>query len=345
MDPELEESGESPSLEDQLADAIGVTEPDPVVTPADPEAPAAPTDAPAADPAAPAADPAAAPVDPAAVPAPEVKPDANADLYAPLPEHNPRKTHERFAKLVEGHKEISQKYEAAVQEREQIKSRVQQYEQGLQPLREMGFNTPDAVQDLQQFSQYRKALQSGNVDSAMQILQAQMNQLALASGRRVEVNPLTSFPDLAERVQVGDLDERTALELARSRHGQSVQQQHQQRIQHSEQQHAQQMQVIRQGALAVDQVVQQLQQDPDYRAVEPELVKQLDYIKTNYLPHQWAGEIKRSFDTARQMLALRQQQAVQQRQPQPLRGNGHAGGQPAPASMQDAVLQELFGHN
>lgn len=339
MDPELDEGGESPSLEDQLADAIGVTEPEPAQAEPEESPSVDPAPAPDAEPA-PAADP-AAPV----VPEPVAKPDPNGDLYAPLPEHNPRRTHERFAKLVEGHKEISQKYEAAQKEREEYKARVSQYEQGLQPLREMGFNTPDAVQDLQQFSQYRKALQSGNVDAAMGLLQAQMNQLALASGRRVEVNPLTAFPDLAERVQVGDLDERTALELARSRHGQSVQQQHQQRIQQSEQQHQQQMQVIRQGAMAVDQVVQQLMQDPDYKAVEPELIKELEYIKTNYLPNQWAGEIRRTFDTKRQLLALRQQQAVPRQQPQPLRGNGHAGGQPAPTSMQDAVLQELFGRN
>lgn len=278
---------------------------------------------------------------PAAAPAAEpVKADPNAELYAPLPEHNPRKTHERFQKLVEGHKEEVTKREAAETERDQFKGQIAQYEAGLQPLREMGFTDQAAVADLQQFSSYRKALASGNVDGAIGILQQQLNQLQLASGRRVDTNPLAGFPDIAERVRVGELDEGTALELARSRHGAQQQRETFQRSQQAEQQHSQQMQSIHEGAAQVTAAVQALQQDIDFAAVLPALEKQLAHIKASYAPHQWAGEIRRTFDYEKRLLAAQARPAAVTRQ-QPLRGNGHVGGQPAPRSAADAAMQAL----
>lgn len=349
MDEDLIEGGDAPttpedtgpSLIDTLGAELGFDDGGaPGEGAADTGTDAGAADAGAAGAAPAGADPAAGQADAAADPAAAAKPDPNAELYAPLPEHNPRKTHERFQRLVEGHKTVSQERDSAVQERDQFKGQIQQYEQGLQPLREMGFTDQAAVEDLQQFSQYRSALAKGDVDSAMGILQAQMNQLALASGRRVEVNPLTQFPDLAERVQVGELDERTALELARGRHGQQVQHQHAQTRQQQEQQHAQTMQAIHSGASQVTATVQELQRDIDFQAVLPALQSQLEHIKANYRPDQWAAEIKRTYAYEKRLLAAQARPAAPTRQ-QPLRGNGHLGGQPAPTNAADAAMQAL----
>lgn len=273
-------------------------------------------------------------------PKPGEKPDPNAELYAPLPEHNPRKTHERFQRLVEGHKEEVTKREAAEKQVETFKGQIEQYEAGLQPLREMGFDTPEAVGDLQQFSQYRKALAGGDVETAMGILQQQMQQLQLMSGRRIDVNPLAAFPDLAERVRVGELDEQTALELGRARHVQRTQQDQRQRHTAAETQHQQQVRQIQAGVQAVNQTVRELEKDPDYKAVEPALVQHLGHIKANYLPHQWADQIKRTYDYERRLL-LAQQQGQQNRTAPPLRGSGHQGGNPAPKTAADAAFQAL----
>jgi hypothetical protein len=281
----------------------------------------------------------AAAADPNA-PKPGDKPDPNAELYAPLPEHNPRKTHERFQRLVEGHKEEVTKREAAEQQVETFKTQVQQYEAGLQPLREMGFDSPEAVGDLQQFSHYRKALAGGDVETAMGILQQQMQQLQLLSGRRIDVNPLAAFPDLAERVRVGELDEQTALELGRARHVQRTQQDQRQRHTAAETQHQQQVQRIQAGVQAVNQTVRELERDPDFKAVEPALLQHLGHIKSNYLPHQWADQIKRTYDYERRLL-LAQQQSQQNRTAPPLRGSGHQGGSPAPKTAADAAFQAL----
>lgn len=286
-----------------------------------------------------------APAAPAAAAAPPADPAKQAnELYAPLPEHNPRKTHERFQKLIEGHKELDAKVKEleplATQARE-LQAKVQEHEQGWQVFQEMGFRGEEAVQDLQQFAHYRNALSSGNWDAAAAVIAEQVRQLTLLSGRQINVNALSGFPDLNERVQTGAIDEPTALELARARHQQAQQQQYAQRQQQTHQHTQQQVQAVQQGAAQVDQVVQQLLRDPDYAKVEPELMKHLEHIKANYLPHQWANEIKRTYDTEKRILQLAARGQTTAPAPQPLRGNGHGGGNPAPASMADAALQAI----
>jgi len=338
MDPDLKDSEPSPSLEDVLQDAIGLTEDESVDAAASVET--APESAPAVEkPAEPEAPAVQAPE------AAEQKPDAakaaDAELYAPLPEHNPRKTHERFAKLVEGHKAVSQERDSAVQEREQLRSRIEEYETGLQPLREMGFNTPEAVADLQQFSRYRNALATGNVDAAISLLQEQARQLALATGRSIDFDPLANFPELSSRVQSGEMDQATAIELARGRHVSQVQHQNLQRQRQEQTQQHQAVEAVHNAARSVDQVVLQLMKDPDYQKVEPALMQNLQFIKDSYPPHLWPQEVKRAYEYEARVLKAQAQAQQIQRTPQPIRANGHGGGMPAPRSASEAVLQSL----
>lgn len=321
MADDLDTTDPAAELQAELADAIGVTETDDVVIEGAPNA----ND----------------PVVESEV-KPEAKPEAKPEneLYAPLPETNPRKTHERFAKLIEGHRDLEGKVkelETQVGRVKELEAANQQHEQGWKVFQEMGFASDEAVADLVQFSQYRNALSSGNFDAAAQLLQEQARQLSLLSGRRIDVNPLAGFQDLDQRFKAGELDEPTALELARNRHVQTLQADHQRRQQQQNDQYTQQTQEIRGGALQVDSVVSDLMRDPDYAKVEPELLKQLDHIKTNYPPSMWAREVKRTYENEARVLRA----ATAIRQPTPLRGSGHSGGLPAPKTMQDAVLQQL----
>lgn len=268
--------------------------------------------------------------------------DKNADLYRPLPETNARTTHERFQKLVEGHKNLQAEVDSlrpVKEENERLKAAVSDHEQGWQTFANLGFQGDEAVQDLVQFSQYRNALAAGNFDAASRVLQAQARQLALLSGRKIDVDPLAEHQDLSQRVQAGVIDEATAMELARNRHTSQLQQQHAQRQRQESDQITAQTNAIRDAAFAVDEVVQGLMRDPDYQKVEPELLKQLGSIKANYPPSLWPQEIKRAYDTEARILRLQAQQS--QPNPTPLRGNGHSGGMPAPTNMQEAVLQSL----
>lgn len=329
MEDELEEGAQTekePTLQEQVEAAIGLNEPEQEQTAEPVAAEGTPT-----------------PADTAADPlkAVEAKP-ATPDIYAPLPEHNPRKTHERFQRLIDGHKELESKvkeYEPLATKAKELEAKVQEHEQGWKVFQDMGFNSEEAVADLQVFSQYRNALASGNFDAAAQVIREQARQLALLSGRKIDVDPLSGYQDLSQRTQAGELDEATAMELARARHLQSIQQQAQQRQQQHTEQMGQQTQAIRSAAMEVDQVVTALMRDPDYARVEPELLKQLDGIKTGYPAHMWAREVKRVYDYEKRVLSHHAQQ--QQPQVQPLRANGHSGGMPAPKSMGDAVLQSL----
>lgn len=324
-------------LQADLAEAIGVTDADDLVVEGapnanDPAPEGAAVDAVAPGKTASELEAEALAADPAA--------KAAAELYAPLPETNPRKTHERFARLIEGHKELDAKVkelQPLAEKAQALESKIQEHEQGWRVFQELGFASEEAVSELVQFSQYRNALASGNFDAAAAVLQEQARQLSLLSGRRIDVNPLAKFQDLDQRVQAGEIDEPTALELARNRHVQGLQHQQQQRQQAQSDQYSQQVQAVRGGALQVDAVVSDLMKDPDYAKVEPELLKQLDAIKTTYPPHMWAREVKRTYENEARV--LRAQRPVNL--PTPLRGSGHAGGLPAPKNMQDAVLQSL----
>lgn len=323
-------------LQADLAEAIGVTDADDLVVEGAPNANDPAPEGTAVDAAAPgktASEVEAEAADPAT--------KAAAELYAPLPETNPRKTHERFARLIEGHKELDAKVkelQPLAEKAQALESKIQEHEQGWKVFQELGFASEEAVSELVQFSQYRNALATGNFDAAAAVLQEQARQLSLLSGRRIDVNPLAKFQDLDQRVQAGEIDEPTALELARNRHVQGLQHQQQQRQQAQNDQYSQQVQAVRGGALQVDAVVSELMKDPDYAKVEPELLKQLDAIKRNYPPHMWAQEVRRTYDAeARVLRASRPVASL----PTPLRGSGHAGGLPAPKNMQDAVLQSL----
>jgi hypothetical protein len=330
MDDDLEvgeaQTTEEPgaSLEDEVLAAIGLEEE------AEPKA-----EEPAAEerPAQPAQ---------AAEPAKQEPPkDKNAELYAPLPEHNPRKTHERFQKLIEGHRQLDEKVkelEPLATRAKELEAKVQEHEQGWKVFQDLGFNSDEAVTDLVQFSQYRNALASGDFNAAAAVLQEQARQLSLLSGRKIDVNPLAGFQDLDQRVQAGEIDESTAMELARHRESQRRIQERSQAQAQQYQSQAAQAQTIQQAAMEVDRAVQELMRDADFAAVEPELTKQLDAIRSGYPPNMWAREIKRAYDYEKRLLAAKAPQAMQ---PPPLRASGHGGGKPAPTSMEAAVLQAL----
>jgi hypothetical protein len=164
------------------------------------------------------------------------------------------------------------------------------------------------------------------------VLQEQARQLSLLSGRRIDVNPLARFQDLDQRLQAGEIDEPTAMELARNRHMQGLQQQHQQRQQAQNDQYTQQTQAIRGGALKVDAMVSELMKDPDYAKVEPELVKQLDTIKTNYPPHMWAAEVKRAYDFEARLLRATAHPVARQRPFRRAAGTENHGGRRPPVA-------------
>lgn len=280
------------------------------------------------------------PADKPADPKPdEAKPPAEPDIYAPLPEHNPRKTQERFRQLIEGHKEAVAKvkeYEPIVQKAQELEAKIQEHERGWEIFREMGYTDEGAVQDLQQFSQYRSALQKQDWRAAKQILQGHAQRLAMLSGEPITADPLSE--DLRQGVSAGTMDEVSARELARLRYVEQQRQTQLQAYQQQQERAQEQQNGIHQAAQSVDGVVRTLMRDPDYARVEPELIKQLGSIKQNYPPQMWAQEVKRAYETEARFLRM-QVPATPARAP--LRPTGHGGGGPVPRTVEEAVLMDL----
>lgn len=252
------------------------------------------------------------------------------ELYK-MPEGLQAKSQERFRQLVDNSKTLA----AQVQERD---SQIGQMREATDWLRQEVFTDDDAPADLVQFASYRKALKSGDFDTAAQLLQAQAQQLALASGKQIAVDPLASFPEIRQRVDAMELDEGTALELARSRQ-QAAAQQHQQAAQQQSQQ--QQFAYQQQATQAVQRVESMCAdwkaKDIDWPAKEKILMEQMPTIMQSYPPHMIPGQIKLIYESVSRVMPAQQQT----RAPAPLRGTGRSAGSAAPASALDAMRQKL----
>lgn len=266
----------------------------------------------------------------------EQKPkEITADDLAPLNSRNPV-ANERFQKITEGYKQEKEKAE-------KLQAEVEQYRGTFDSLRQLGFNDQAAATDLVNFSQYRQAIYSGDAKTFEAIIAEQIRQFEAAHGKRVEIRAslLDMHDDLRSRVENLDLDEDTALEVARARTLQE-------RAMRSQQAQYQNMQQAQQTQMMLDQSVDAVERlqanwaetDPDYQAILPHLQPQMQEIGANYPPSMWPKMIDLQYKTLKK--ALSESRLTQQRQQQqPLRGNGFGGAKPVASSPQQAVLQAM----
>ena len=256
---------------------------------------------------------------------------AEDDIYR-MPEGLQAKSQERFRALAEKSKSLS----AQIQERD---GQISQMREATEWLRQEVFTDDDAPSDLVQFASYRKALKSGDFETAGRLLQAQAQQLALASGKPISVDPLADFSDLRQRVDGMELAESDAIELARSRKQQAEQQQYSERRQQS----AQQQEEYRHQAEAAVQQVDAMcagwkAKDIDWPAKEKILMEQMPQIMQSYPPHMIPAQIRLVYESVSRVMPAQQQQ----RAPSPLRGSGRVAGSAAPTCTLD-VLRNQFG--
>lgn len=183
-----------------------------------------------------------------------------------------------------------------------------QYEQLTSVIRDAGA-TPD---DMQAFLSFTAARKAGNLDAALDILDAQRKDIAIASGRAVPgVDLLALHPDLKERVATFNLAQDTAEEIARAREqvtqAQSQEAQRQQLAQ-QQAQTAQQQQATQAAQHKAAQEVGQLEaqwraSDPDFAIKEPMLREQVTHIASTFPPEQWAQQIRWGYETIGKLAA------------------------------------------
>lgn len=265
---------------------------------------------------------------------PEKKDITDADLE-PLNSKN-QSTNERFQRLTEGFKQSKAQIE-------ELSSENARYKESFNALQQLGFSDQSAAQDLIQFSQYRNALASGDMDTIKAIFAEQVRQVEMLTGKKlsVQASALDRFDDLRGKVENLDIDEDTAIELARHR---SVQERAARDNQAQRQQQERNQQVETSILQAVDSVTalqsEWQRTDPDYAAILPYLHEDIEQVAKTFPPAQWASVIKQQYQTVKKALVKAQQSAPVQ-SVQPLRGNGRQAGSPAPSTAQEAVLSEL----
>lgn len=243
-------------------------------------------------------------------------------------------TQERFQKITEGYKTEKARADTLAEENTR-------YKESFDSLRQLGFTDEAAANDLVEFSSYRQALAAGNVEQFQQILSAQIKQFQDMHGKSVQIGGsiINDHPDLQQKLENMEIDEPTALEVARARNLQA-------RANRESQRQTEQAQTSQQEQAAIDSAVNAVVQmeenwrntDPDFTAVLPKLRESIAEIRANFHPTQWPTAIQMQYKAIKKAMAERD---LQNRQPTPLRGNSHMSGNRQPANMQEAVLQEM----
>ena len=324
----VETSPEAAALEEmglnepdaESTDSIESTDKEELSEPIDPDKPSVPND----------------PVDPVA-PVDPVKPEddgkiTDADLE-PLAAGN-KATQERFKKVTEDYKEERARADTLVAENTR-------YKESFDALRSLGFTDEAAAQDLVALSGYRHILATGDVDLFTKTISDQIREFESLHGKKVSIqaSALDKFTDLKEKVDNLELDEETALELARSRSLQERATRDKSARQDMQVQKDTSQAQIDTAVTAIESMQSSwIKTDPDYKAILPYLQPQMADIGSNYPAHMWPSLIKMQYQTLKTALVS----AAQPRQThQPIRGNGRMSAQPAVTTPEQAALMEM----
>lgn len=242
-----------------------------------------------------------------------------------MPEGLSQKAQERFTKLVNRVKE----HEAQVSE---ISGTLGQF-------REMIQSTGTSPQEFSQAIDYMRMVKHGDFEGALKIMDDQRRMLSLAMGKPLPgADPLSQFPDLRQRVDGYQMDEQTAMEIARTRMMQNQQQEQVQRQQQDQQQTQRQQQERSQSIQQIDQLGQQwAKTDPDFTFKEDIILKQLPEIAANFPPSMWPQQVRILYNT----LSAMPMQRAPAHNPAPLRPSGQQGGARQPKSMLEAMEMGL----
>lgn len=186
---------------------------------------------------------------------------------------------------------------------------------------------------------YIRALNKGDFGNARSILEDQIKQLTILTGQPfAQVDPLREFPDLRERVNAYQMDEQTALEMARHRSMQNAQMKQQQQYD-NQQRTQQQATASRQQAISeIDRMgAEWAKSDPDYAMKEGLITAKAQMIAQQFPPQQWPAQVKLMYETISSMPIQRKET----NHPAPLRASGQAGGSRQPSSMLEALQSGL----
>lgn len=280
------------------------------------------------------------PVDPKATAKPPVDPKAvkPAEDEKPPAGLSPDATR-RFQTLVGEKKKLA----AEVEELRPLKERVAQYEEQAEAIKRFSAVFEESQCKPEQFGQAMdviKAFNSRNFDRVAEILQDQLRQLSLETGKDyLATDPLEMFPDLNQAVQAQQITRAHALELARGRKNEHVARQTEQRTQETQRAQQASERELEAGAAAVDKwLAEKSAKDIDFPVKHAKLTQELDWIAVNVPPGQWVAHLEKFYGLVGSVTAA----APAAKSFQPLRANGGSvGAKASPGSMLEAISNGL----
>ena len=267
--------------------------------------------------------PAAAPAAPAA--APKLADPAAEDDITKMPDGLGAKAQERFQKLANGIKERDEQLEQA---RSQLTYVQQTFQQN--GVRQEQFEQAVSVIGM---------LNKGDYRSALQVLDEQRRQIALALGEPLPgVDVLADYPDLREKVAGLQMSEADAAHVASLRRQQQQAQQQRQQMQAQSQQAQAEQHAIAQGTAAVDAWAKRTAAtDLDYPAIEKLLLPRMQSMLEGVPPAQWARIVQAQYEMIKESGAVFRRTTPPAPAPDPLRPAGMGAGKQAPSSMEEAM--------
>ena len=255
------------------------------------------------------------------------KPAQDADLTEP--EGLGEKASARFRELANQVKEYRAK-----------DAYYQQMDETVQEFQRLAQESCNNGEEVAQLFDYANAVKTGDFDTVEAYLRRQIQQFEALSGRSLQADLLSAYPDLQQQIGEMGLDAEMARQVAAARWQQQQQQEmlkQQQARQQQELLQQQQWQETRnQAAQGInDFSAQMAKTDLMWPQIEPKLVEYAQTQLGNLPPEQWLPAIQAFYNGIKQTMAP-VRQAVQ-----PLRASAAAAVQAEPQTLEDAMFGGL----
>lgn len=216
----------------------------------------------------------------------------------------------------------------------------QQMDETVQEFQRLAQESCNNGEEVAQLFDYAKAVKTGDFDTVEAYLRRQIQQFEALSGRSLQADLLSAYPDLQQQIGEMGLDAEMARQVAAARWQQQQQQemlkQHKVRQQQELLQQQQWQETRNQAAQGInDFSAQMAKTDLMWPQIEPKLVEYAQTQLGNLPPEQWLPAIQAFYNGIKQTMAP-VRQAVQ-----PLRASAAAAARAEPQTLEDAMFGGL----
>ena len=255
------------------------------------------------------------------------EPAQDADLHEP--EGLGEKASARFRELANQVKEYRAK-----------DAYYQQMDETVQEFQRLAQESCNNGEEVAQLFDYAKAVKTGDFDTVEAYLRRQIQQFEALSGRSLQADLLSAYPDLQQQIGEMGLDAEMARQVAAARWQQQQQQemlkQQQARQQQALLQQQQWQETRNQAAQGInDFSAQMAKTDLMWPQIEPKLVEYAQTQLGNLPPEQWLPAIQAFYNGIKQTMAPVRQTV------QPLRASAAAAARAEPQTLEDAMFGGL----